>query len=388
MDIFSDENFDRLRRMLEEDKAATRLRKNAWANKHKEERLVTTKAWQKANPEANRKHHTKYERKVRSDAYLSKPFVAIDSEGQDVLGNVVYWNDDPYEDHKIFLWGAASIDQYKKVDWLIQPETTDEDKRELDPLDVFEWLIGLPAKYGDANFVMYSFSYDVIHILKHLRREKAWEIFKGEKYHLEPAKRIKLRFPRTFCGGRFDHFVMSLKNRKQLDIWKLRDPESPYVRDEAGEYALDLDGRKKLDTIGHITIFDVYPSYAQGFAKAAKLLVKLGKASKEDFAFVEEMKAKRGRFATEPVEVIKRYTTFELRWLAELMTETRTILHGIKLKSAPDMNPIHIKDWYGPGPIARALLKNLDIIDNHYGKFISSENLTQLHSRPSRFRGG
>jgi hypothetical protein len=50
MDIFSDENFDRLRRMLEEDKAATRLRKNAWANKHKEERLVITKAWQKATP--------------------------------------------------------------------------------------------------------------------------------------------------------------------------------------------------------------------------------------------------------------------------------------------------------------------------------------------------
>jgi hypothetical protein len=92
------------------------------------------------------------------------------------------------------------------------------------------------------------------------------------------------------------------------------------------------------------------------------------------------MKAKRGRFATEPIEVIKRYTTFELRWLAELMTEIRSVLDGIKLQSAPDMKPIHIKDWYGPGPIARALLKNLDIIDQHYGKFIASENLTPLQT--------
>ena len=37
------------------------------------------------------------------------------------------------------------------------------------------------------------------------------------------------------------------------------------------------------------------------------------------------------------------------------------------------MKPIHIKDWYGPGPIARELLRNLDIIGQHYGGFIHSE---------------
>ena len=31
------------------------------------------------------------------------------------------------------------------------------------------------------------------------------------------------------------------------------------------------------------------------------------------------------------------------------------------------MKPIHISNWYGPGAIAGAVLKNLDIIKNHYG---------------------
>jgi len=49
------------------------------------------------------------------------------------------------------------------------------------------------------------------------------------------------------------------------------------------------------------------------------------------------------------------------------LTELRNILHGIKLECAPEMKPIHIKDWYGPGAVASAMLKNLGIIKNHYG---------------------
>jgi hypothetical protein len=80
-----------------------------------------------------------------------------------------------------------------------------------------------------------------------------------------------------------------------------------------------------------------------------------------------EMKKKRGRFSSEPLVQIKHYTALELRYLASGITGLREVLHGIKLDCAPDMKPIHISNWYGPGAVAGAVLKNLDIIKNHYG---------------------
>ena len=96
-------------------------------------------------------------------------------------------------------------------------------------------------------------------------------------------------------------------------------------------------------------------------------LVKTGKATQADFHFMIEMKKKRGCFSSEPLDQIKHYTALELRYLASGITGLREVLHGIKLDCAPDMKPIHISNWYGPGAVAGAVLKNLDTIKNHYG---------------------
>ena len=45
-------------------------------------------------------------------------------------------------------------------------------------------------------------------------------------------------------------------------------------------------------------------------------LVKTGKATQADFDFMIEMKKKRGRFSSEPLDQIKHYTALELRYLA------------------------------------------------------------------------
>src|ERR1700734_3436303 len=84
------------------------------------------------------------------------------------------------------------------------------------------------------------------------------------------------------------------------------------------------------------------------------------------------MKARRDRFASEPLDQIKTYTELELRYLAMMITELRKILHEIKLECAPDMKPIHISNWYGPGAVASAFLKNLNIIKDHYGDDIKA----------------
>jgi hypothetical protein len=327
------------------------------------------------HPERVKAKKIRHDRKIRERDYLTNEFVAVDFEGQDYLNNVIYRENGSdkatsYDDHRLFLGGAASSDESRAPEWLINPETTDEDKRPLDPRAVLEWLVNLPGKYNDgAIFVMFSFSYDVTHILRHLRFDKAWQIFKEEKYDKDRTKRRKIR-SRVFCGDPFDEYVMKYRNRKQLDIWKLRDPANPYSRDEKGGYVLNKDGHKIMDTIAHITLFDTHPFYQQSFVKAMRFLVKTGKANKVDFEFMEEMKKKRGRFSSEPLAQIKHYTTLELRYLALGITDLRDILHGIKLDCAPDMKPIHISNWYGPGAVAGAVLKNLDITKNHYGENI------------------
>ena len=322
-------------------------------------------------------------RERNSDRYLVKKFIAVDFEGQDYIGNVIKRpngkdSPTPYDDHRLFMGGAASIDDNVPPEWLVNPDTTDDDKKPLDPRALLEWLVSLPEKFNpmihrdkrNVVFVMYSFSYDVTHILRHLRFEKTWEIFKEEKYDKDRKKRRKIK-GRVFCGHPFDDFVMKYRNRKQLDIWKLRDPKERWERWSAGgEYVLEKDGKKKLDYVSHITLFDTHPFFQQSFVKAADFLVKIGKAKQADFDFMKAMKGKRDRFSTEPLEEIKAYTELELRYLAMMITELRQILHDIRLECAPNMRPIHISSWYGPGAVARVFLENLNIIKNHYGDHV------------------
>jgi hypothetical protein len=168
---------------------------------------------------------------------------------------------------------------------------------------------------------------------------------------------------------------MKYRNRKQLDIWKLRNPKEPWERySPTGPYVLDKDGKKQLDYVAHITLFDTRPFFQQSFVKAADFLVKIGKANPADFEFMKEMKGKRDRFSNEPLEQIKAYTELELQYLALMITELRQILHDIKLECAPNMRPIHISSWYGPGAVARVFLENLNIIKNHYGDHVNALN--------------
>jgi hypothetical protein len=145
-------------------------------------------------------------RERSSEQYLKKKFVAVDFEGQDYLGNVINRpngtdSPTPYDDHRLFMGGAASIDDDRAPEWLVNPDSTDGDKKPLEPHQLLEWLVSLPEKFdlivNQKNnrivFVMYSFSYDVTHILRHLRFEKAWEIFKEEKYDRDRTKRRKIK---------------------------------------------------------------------------------------------------------------------------------------------------------------------------------------------------
>jgi hypothetical protein len=158
------------------------------------------------NPERVKAAKIRHDRKARERNYLANEFVAVDFEGQDYLGNAISRLDGkggsiPYDDHRLFLGGASSSDQSREPEWLTHPETTDRDKRPLDPRAVLDWLVNLPSKFSDgAIFVMYSFSYDVTHILRHLRFDKAWQIFLKRK-NTTKIERSGARYVRAYFAG-------------------------------------------------------------------------------------------------------------------------------------------------------------------------------------------
>lgn len=250
------------------------LHRSERQRKWKEENRDKNKARDITYNRGHRSERAKQKRDARTDDYLARLFVAIDFEGQDYTKEQgyppiyrEYFQGSkpihiPYDEHRLFIGGAAPADQSRDPDWLIHPDTTDPDKKPLDPRAVLQWLVSLPEKFGDdAIYVMYSFSYDVTHILRFLRFEKAWEVFKGETYDKDRTKRRKIR-GRVFCGRPFDEFCMTYRNRKQLDIWKLRNPEKPYLRDDKGGFITDKKtGIKQLDCVAHITIFDTHHSF-------------------------------------------------------------------------------------------------------------------------------
>jgi hypothetical protein len=205
--------------------------------------------------------------------------------------------------------------------------------------------------------------------LKHLRFEKAWEVFKNEKYDPDKALRKNIGEGPVFCGDRFDQFAMKYRHRKWLKIWKLRDPAEPYktVVNKKGEET------RTLDYIARITIYDAFPFFQERFGKVVSVLIKMGYATKEGLEFIEEMKAKRGRFANEPLTLIKQYTTFELRYLARIMDVLRETLADLKLESLPNMKGLRLNAWYGPGAVAGPLLKDSGATQ-HYGPDISADN--------------
>ena len=69
------------------------------------------------NPEKIRQS----KRDTREWHYLNNNFVAIDFEGQDYLGNAIIrpnGANTPYDDHRLFMGGAASIEKNKPPEWL------------------------------------------------------------------------------------------------------------------------------------------------------------------------------------------------------------------------------------------------------------------------------
>jgi hypothetical protein len=202
-----------------DSKAAYRMRRSADPAFREKDRERKRK-WRRNNREKTRAQKAK----SRAANYF-RPFVAIDSEGQDYPGDDIWYQGARYPRHDTYLWGAAADDGRAPV-WLTDPETHGMDKRPLSAVEkILDWLLDLPRQYGKAMFVMFSFRYDIAQILKHIDYYTVWELFKHETH---PTKGVKKQIGHApvFWKEYAIHYI----DGKYLDIKRLENPENQISR--------------------------------------------------------------------------------------------------------------------------------------------------------------
>jgi hypothetical protein len=335
----------RRKRLL--SKAAHRARRSADPVFRQQER-ERVKKWRRESPEKTRAQ----KRKTRSANY-HRPFVAIDSEGQNYPGDDILYDDVRHPRHDTYVWGAAA-DNGRRPSWLIAPETHGLDKRPLSVAHILDWLLSLPERFGPTVFVMFSFGYDITQILMHLPYKTVWEIEKRETYPDRNGKRRRIGHSPVLWKG----YAISYIKGKSFDLWRLRDPDKPYARGK--------DGCKHIDASAHNRIYDVFGFFQSSFSAVVKSMVDGGRATKDEADFIAEMKDRRDQFDNEDIERIKAYTTLELRLLARMMGD---------LRNGFEETGLHLRHWHGAGAAASALMESQKL-KMHYGVDIAAANIS------------
>src|SRR5580704_2953008 len=146
----------------------------------------------------------------------------------------------------------------------------------------------------------------------------------------------------TLWGG----YAVSGKARKYIRLYRLRNPDKWWKEDK--------NGRKTIDWIERIEIFDVIGFFLSSLLKAIKNFP--GLVTKEELEILKRGKADRGRVTKENVAAkmpeLKVYTPKELETTARMMELLR-----LTFETVVPGRPIRVKKWWGAGAVAGALLE-------------------------------
>lgn len=261
------------------------------------------------------------------------PFIAIDSEGFS-FGDRVEHEGKYFHPHKTFLWGASDIEG--PALWLHRQQAAPVEAS-LSSIEIMEWLLRLPSIFAkSAIFVSFSFSYDAAQIFADLPFEKLWELQRGRPWDNQTQRKNSRRIVLWRDYG------FSYMKGKKLALYKFREGGGPYVETASGN--------RKLNTVAKILIYDVFGFFQSSFLKACKSMPGAVDASEYDTLF--SGKGNRANFQPSDIEQVKPYTQVELTVLARMMTKLREAMIG---------EDIHVRQWFGAGSIAQALLKRENI---------------------------
>ena len=248
------------------------------------------------------------------------------------------------------LWMAGGVEGYP------YQMLEDVNGNGLSPIEIFEFLLSLPRQFASADprakqptFVGFGFSYDMAQILADLPNKNVWEFYTRKKWYRrerglpnEPSLQGV-----TLWGG----YAVSGKARKYIRLYRLRNSDKWWKEDK--------NGRKTIDWIERIEIFDVIGFFQTSLLKAIKNFP--GLVTKEELEILKRGKADRGRVTKENVAAkmpeLKLYTATELKKTALMMELVR-----LTFETAVPGRPVKLKKWYGPGAVANALL------EQHLGK--------------------
>jgi hypothetical protein len=323
-------------------KAAYRMRRSA-DDAFREKERERAREWRRNNPDKTRAQKAK----SRAANYF-RPFVAIDSEGQDYPKDDISYQGVRYPRHDTYLWGAAADDGRAPV-WLTAAETHDMDKRPLSVVEILEWLLELTRRYGKAVFVMFSFKYDIAQLLKQLGYFTVWEIYKHETHPDKIGVIKQIGHAPVFWKKYAIHYI----DGKYIDIHKLANPDKP-----------SRGGRSKYSA--HIRIYDAFGFFGSSFSAVVDSMVQSGRATGDEAALIRKMKGRRENFGFEDLDQIKTYTAIELQLLARMMTDLR--------KGFAETG-LHLRHWHGAGAAAQALIEAKKL-EAHYGRDIAASNIT------------
>ena len=303
--------------------------------------------------------------KEEFDAHrLSRPFVVIDSEGQNHDGDDVIvdtqYGKVLYKDHGTYLWCASADDPDKLTHILTDPNTIGKDKRKLDVKTILDWLLSLPRKYdplrinrkeqNGAIFVMFGSGYDISEILCQTSLKTAHNVVRRVDYDDEGEERNAPEF--------WGEYAFSYIKGKWIDIWRLRNPDKPTT----------FDG--KIDASEHIKIYDTFGYFQKKFEDVVDDMVKRKMANEYEQALIAKMKARRGIFAQDPIEEITEYCLTECRLLSKQMAQVRTASYEL------DLRP---QSWHGPGAISNAVFKKWKVA-KHFGQHIAAADISERQS--------
>ena len=347
------------KRLKTVQRADQRPREKKYREGHREQRRKLDADW--------RDEHKEEFDKLR----LSRPFIVLDSEGQDYKGNALnqkgrsygdgsYKGDVPeirHEEHGTYLWCASSDDPAKPTHVLVDPLTEGRDKHKLDVKTILDWLLSLPAKYGTlqinrgeqkgAIFILFGSGYDISEILCQTSLRTAHNVVKRVDWRDNDEARDAPEF--------WGEYAFSYLKGKWFDIWRLRDPDHP------------INPNGKIDAVEHIKVFDAYGYFQKKFEDVVGDMVDRKMADEGERALIAEMKALRGKFADEDISKITEYCLTECRLLSKQMTQLRDMVFKL------DLRP---KGWHGPGALASAVFLKQKL-GRHFGEHIAATNISE-----------
>ena len=107
-------------------------------------------------------------------------------------------------------------------------------------------------------------------LLLQLPHNITYQIFKGKRFEDEQEFEAPV-----FWG----EYAIKLIQSKWLILWRLTDHNKPYKVGNDGNYILDKKGRKQLDTVQKIQIYETFGYFQTGFAKVVEDMMKEQKSS-------------------------------------------------------------------------------------------------------------